>query len=93
MSKIMYKTGGQKRIEEIEILRETEHNAWYMGTDWHGRPKEQRIAKHTRFSKLHNTWNEAKNHLLVAATNRLQVLKLQVTKAQTRVDEIKNLTK
>ena len=65
-----YRIGGYYvRIEEIEILRETESSVFIATT--HSRKKEQREAKVSSYHQYHDTWEAAHKYLLEKASVRV----------------------
>jgi hypothetical protein len=59
----MYVTSNSKLIDEVEIDKEAKYTIWVNGN---------RRAKTTGLCKYHDTWYEAKMHLMKRATERLE---------------------
>ena len=76
---IKYRTGGSRNdIEKQEIQKETEYSVWINGS---------RSTKWTRYHKYHDTWEDAKCHLLINA-------KMAVSTAESRLETAReNLVK
>lgn len=56
------------KIEEIEVIRETES---FMIVPTEGRRKERREAKHSEYHLYHETWEAAHTYLLQRAEERV----------------------
>ena len=87
----MYKTGGYRNpIEGIDVIRATEKSVFLKDTS-HREKTEMREAKITQWYCRHNTWEEAKSHLLNQATEKVKSLRLQLQRATDKLGNIKGL--
>jgi hypothetical protein len=69
-----YYTGGwQKAIEPVDCTRETTKSVWVLEKPWRfdGASNPPVERRHERAGAYHNTWAEAKAHLIEVATNEV----------------------
>lgn len=89
-----YKTTpyGQHAILETEIIRETEKCVYWSDPNlWRG--KEQRCAKRSSYENYWDTWEEAHKYLMENAERNLESAKNSLSRAESRLKEVKNLKK
>ena len=66
---------GRNEIKELLVIKETDKQIVYI-SDWSGR--EVRESKVSTYYSWHNTRDEAKEHLICEAKNRIETLNQQL---------------
>ena len=73
---------GTKSIEKVEIEKETEKSYWIDG---------RRMAKHTRYEKLFETYAEAKDFILNEQLLKIESVKSRLAYLENDLAKIKKL--
>lgn len=81
---IKYRTGswGREPIEAVEVERETDKCVWVGGS---------RLNKISSYYMFHDSWAEAKNHLLNRAERNLESARRSLQRCQDELGNIKGL--
>ena len=87
---------GSSLIEKLECTKETEKSVWVMERRFSfddEQPKftEIRYLKKTSYSSFFDTFEDAKNHLINNARQRIGSLKEQLMKAEKSLSRFKKL--
>ena len=73
---IMYKLIYTGRIEEIEIIRRTDKTVVYASPNsWRSEAREN---IETEYHSWHETWEDARKHVLHETQKRIKALRLQI---------------
>lgn len=77
------------KIKTLEVLRETKASVFVKeGMSPSG---ERKISKRSEWSSIHDTWADAKQHLLVDAESKLRAARRSLELAQARIGNIKGM--
>jgi len=89
-----WKTGylANKLIQAVEIVRETEQSVFILGSDFRGE-RERREAKETSYHAYHDSWDEAKQHLMDKAEQEVFAARAALQRAQDKLGNVKGLKK
>lgn len=79
------------KIEELEVIKETEKQIVFIEKDWNGRGYEQRNSKNSKWDSWHDTHAAAKDYLIEKQMSRIGELKLQIEKCKETIEKIKEL--
>ena len=71
-------------IQKVAIDKETEKTFWLKGT---------RHPKEGGYLKIHDTWDEAKNHLIDKAKTELDRALLNVNRKESELKKVEELEK
>jgi len=91
---IKYKTSGgwnRELIVPIEVVRETEHFVILKRTDRSGKEREDRTAKISEYAQIHNSWTDARDHLLAKAEIAIRGAQERLEDASMLRDKILSL--
>lgn len=79
------------KISPLEVIRETELSFVVAVPKSVKSSGEQRIAKSSRVEKCHDTWEEAREHLLDKARRRIEALALQLYMEKSELAQIEDM--
>lgn len=68
-------------IDEVEVEKETEKSVWING---------DRHSKSSSYNTYHNSFEDAKNHLITTAENRIKSAKFQVEVAESFLKNVES---
>lgn len=76
------------RIERVECIRETAACVYVASSRASG---ERREAKHSEFIQYHDSWDEARTHLLDKAQRKVDSIRLSLDSAKGKLGNIKGM--
>lgn len=87
-----YKTGGYaKLIEAVEVIKETPKTVTIKYVDWLGKQHQFREAKSGLYYSYHDTFADAKAHLLARQLGKIESLRQRLASAVAKLAEIEAL--
>ena len=72
----------EAKIEEVEVLRETESSVWVKG---------RRLQKVTEWNVYHDTWDEAHSYLLEKAKGKVEYARRQLEEHKSYLGNVKGM--
>ncbi len=79
------------KIEEVEVVRETEKSVWVEYTGFTGKKETRRSAKISTYESYFNTFKEAKKYLEDEAKKHLEQMENRVQGAKEDLKAVQNL--
>lgn len=70
------------KIKPVEIDRETESSVWVRG---------RRRAKDSEYETFHNSWAEARSHLIESAKDKVALAKMRLEHHESNLKELEAL--
>lgn len=87
---IKYRTFGLWTIEEVEVLRETAKTVVLISA---ASGKERREAKRSEYYNWHDSWEDAHNFQIAEAQRKVDLIRLQLDRANGDLGRIKGQRK
>ncbi len=77
-------------IKSVEVVKETDKTVW-VKTDWFGKESIRQNRKDSYYTKLFDSWDEAKNYMIISSERVIESYKRNMDDEIKRLNKIKSM--